>query len=64
MNLIGTGYGVLTDHADDFGFTPGATGMLKLHQIALFKPDFKVDHPKYYPGELWPVETIEIHELG
>ena len=65
MNIIGTGYGTLTDHAADFGFTPGATGMLKLHQICLFKPDFKVDHPKYDPVylDLWPVETVEIHEL-
>ena len=66
LNIIGTGYGVLTDHAADFGFTPGATGMLKLHQLVLIKPDLKEDHPKYSPlyGELWLVETIEIHELG
>ena len=66
MNIIGTGYGELTDRAADFGFTPGATGMLKLHQICLFKPDFKEDHPNYDPGyfDLWPVETVEIHELG
>lgn len=65
MNLIGTGYGVLTDHAADFGLTPGAIGMLKLHQICLFKPDFGEDHPNYDPlyGDLWPVETVEIHEL-
>jgi hypothetical protein len=39
--------------------------MLKLHQIALFKPDFGDDHPNYDPvyHDLWPVETIEIHEL-
>lgn len=65
LNIIGTGYGILTDHAADFGFTPGATGMLKLHQISLFKPDFKESHPNYDPiyGDLWPVETVEIQEL-
>ena len=63
MNLVGTGYGILTDHAADLGFTPGATGMLKLHQIALAKPE---DHPNYDPiyGDFWPVETVEIYELG
>ena len=65
INIIGTGYGTLTDHAADFGYTPGAMGMLKLHQIALFKPDFKSKHPNYDPVyyDLWPVETVEIHEL-
>jgi len=65
MNIVGTGYGVFTDHAADFGFTPGATGMLKLHQICLYKPDFKIDHPNYDPlyGDLWLVETVELHEL-
>jgi hypothetical protein len=65
IHIVGTGYGTLTDHAADFGYTPGATGMLKLHQIALFKPDFGDDHPNYDPvyHDLWPVETIEIHEL-
>jgi len=63
LNIVGTGYGELTDHAADFGFTPGATGMLKLHQVALAKPE---DHPNYDPiyGDFWPVETVEIHELG
>ncbi|NVM18508.1 MAG: hypothetical protein HWN80_12400 [Candidatus Lokiarchaeota archaeon] len=66
LNLVGTGYGILTDHAADLGFTPGAMGMLKYHQISLYKPDFKVDHPKYDPdyGDLWPIETVEIYELG
>ena len=62
LNIVGTGYGTLTDHAADFGFTPGATGMLNLHQIALAKPE---DHPNYDPiyGDFWPIETVEIHEL-
>ena len=57
----------LTEHAVELGFAEnaGAMGMLKLHQIALFKPDFKEDHPKYDPfyGDLWPVETVEVFEL-
>ena len=64
LNIIGTGYGTLTEHSADFGFTPGALGMLKLHQVALVKPALKEDHPKYYPPELWPVETVEIYEIG
>ena len=62
IHIVGTGYGILTNHAADFGFTPGAAGMLKLHQIALAKPE---DHPNYDPiyGDFWPIETVEIHEL-
>ena len=56
VNIHGIGYGTLTEHAVELGFaeTAGATGMLKLHQIALFKPDLKEGHPKYDPvfGEL------------
>ncbi|MFX1414553.1 MAG: hypothetical protein ACFFA2_12055 [Promethearchaeota archaeon] len=65
-NIIGTGYGILTEHAAAYGFTPGELGMVKVHQICLFKPDFKETHPKYDPfyGDLWPVETVEIHEIG
>jgi hypothetical protein len=67
VNIHGIGYGTLTEHAVELGFAEnaGAMGMLKLHQIALFKPDFKEDHPKYDPfyGDLWPVETVEIFEL-
>lgn len=67
-NVIGTGYGLLTEHAVELGFAKnvGALGMLKLHQICLYKPDLKVDHPKYDPifGDLWPIETVEIFELN
>lgn len=67
VNIHGIGYGTLTEHAVELGFaeTAGATGMLKLHQIALFKPDFKPEHPKYDAdwGDFWPVETIEIFEM-
>ncbi len=68
INIIGTGFGTLTEHAVELGFAEnaGATGMVRLHQIALFKPDFKEGHPKYDPyyGDLWPVETVEIHEMS
>ena len=67
VNIYGIGYGTLTEHAVELGFaeTAGAAGMVKLHQISLFKPDFKETHPNYDPfyGDLWPIETIEIHEL-
>ena len=67
VNIHGIGYGVLTEHAVELGFaeTAGAAGMVKLHQISLFKPDFKETHPNYDPfyGDLWPIETIEIYEL-
>ena len=68
VNIHGIGYGTLTERAVELGFatTAGATGMLKLHQIGLFKPDLKEGHPKYYPGDgdLWPVETVEIIEMS
>ena len=68
VNIIGTGFGTLTERAVELGFaeTAGATGMVRLHQIALFKPDLNEEHPKYDPfwGELWPVETVEIHEMS
>lgn len=68
VNIIGTGYGTLTEHAVELGFanTAGALGMVRLHQIALFKPNLKDTHPNYDPdfGDLWPVETIEIFEIG
>ncbi|MFX0076530.1 MAG: hypothetical protein ACFE96_13895 [Candidatus Hermodarchaeota archaeon] len=67
VNIHGIGYGTLTEHAVELGFAEnaGSMGMLLLHEIALYKPDFKEDHPKYDPyfGDLWPVETIEIFEL-
>ena len=70
-NIIGTGYGLLTEHAANWGYTPGAVGMVKLHQMCLFKPQFNHTsehpiHPKWDPVwfDLWPVETIEIHEIG
>jgi hypothetical protein len=67
-NIHGIGYGTLTEHAVELGFaeTVGANGMLNLHEISLYKPDFKEDHPKYDPifGDLWPVETIDIQEMG
>ncbi|MFX1567051.1 MAG: hypothetical protein ACFFCV_01640 [Promethearchaeota archaeon] len=66
-NIHGIGYGTLTERAVELGFaeTAGATGMVNLHEICLFKPDFEEGHPKYDPGygDLWPVETIEIHEI-
>lgn len=68
MNLHGIGYGTLTERAVELGFaeTAGGIGMLKLHMIALFKPDFKEDHPNYDPmlGDFWPVDTVEIIELS
>jgi hypothetical protein len=65
LHVVGNGYGILTNHAADFGFTPGVMGRVKLHQIALIKPDLNGNPPKYDPeyDYLWPVETIEIHEL-
>jgi hypothetical protein len=67
VNIHGIGYGTLTERAVELGFavTAGAIGMLELHQIALFNPDLKEDHPKYDAdyGDLWPVETIEITEI-
>ncbi|MHA2289413.1 MAG: hypothetical protein ACXABG_11570 [Promethearchaeota archaeon] len=68
MDITGTGFGILTERAVELGFAEnaGALGRVRLHQISLFKPDLKDEHPKYDPsyGDLWPVETIEIHEIG
>jgi len=67
FRIVGTGYGILTPHAADFGYTPGAIGMLKLHQMMIYKPDLKADHPKYdtYFGlGFYPVKTVEIYEIG
>ena len=68
VNIHGIGFGTLTEHAVEMGFaeTAGTLGMLKIHQIALFKPDLKDDHPNYDPsyGDLWPVESIQIFELS
>jgi len=70
-SVVGTGYGLLTEHAVELGFAKnvGALGMLKLHQICLFKPNLPDIVPKYIKyspvyGELWPVETVEIYELN
>jgi hypothetical protein len=67
-NIIGTGYGILTEHAVELGYAKnaGALGMVKLHQICLFKPDLPDTIPKYDPiyGDLWPIETIEIHQIS
>jgi hypothetical protein len=66
VNIHGIGYGTLTERAVELGFaeSAGNTGKLMLHQIALFKPDLKDDHPKYDEmwGDLWPVETIDIQD--
>jgi len=68
INIHGICYGTLTERAVELGFaeTAGAPGMVKLHSIALFKPDFKETHPKYDPfyGDLWPVDSIEVYELS
>lgn len=68
ISISGTGFGTLTERAVELGFaeTAGAMGRVRLHQIALFKPDFKVDHPKYDAsyGDFWPVENIEIFEMS
>lgn len=68
VDIHGIGYGTLTERAVELGFTEtaGATAMVLLHQIALFKPDLKDGHPKYDPfyGEMWPVETVEIYEMS
>lgn len=68
VNIIGTGFGILTERAVELGFaeTAGSMGRVRVHQIALFKPDFEEGHPKYDPlyGDLWPVEQIEIFEMS
>lgn len=68
INIHGIGYGTFTERAVELGFaeTAGAPGMVELHQIALYKPDLKDDHPKYDPdwGDLWPVETVEVYEMS
>lgn len=64
LKIVGTGYGIFTEHAAEFGFTPGAQGKAFINQILLFKPQLNPDHPKMYYPELWPIETVEIHEIG
>lgn len=68
INIHGIGYGTLTERAVELGFaeTAGVPGMVELHHIALFKPDFKETHPKYDPfyGDLWPVDSVEVYELS
>lgn len=68
VNIIGTGFGILTERAVELGFasTAGVPGRVRLHQIALVKPDFIETHPKYDPfyGEMWPCEQVEIFEMS
>ncbi len=45
----GTGYGIFTEFAEDFGFTPGVEGMFYLFQ--------------YGEGFYWPYEMLDVYEL-
>ncbi len=68
FDIHGIGYGTITEHAVELGYaeTAGALGMVIFHQKCLFKPDFDEDHPNYMPNlnGLYPIETVEIHELS
>jgi hypothetical protein len=50
---IGFGCGTFTEYAAKFGFTPGATGKVFLHQEAYISPEGE---------EIWPYEVIEVFE--
>ncbi len=66
FKMVGTGYGILTSHAADFGYTAGAMAMVKLHSVIMYKPDLREDHPNYDTNwglSFMPVATIEIHEI-
>jgi len=52
---IGFGSGTFTDLARTFGFTPGETGVVYLHQEGYVTPEGE---------EIWPYETIELYEIG
>lgn len=52
---IGFGSGTFTDCASTFGFTPGETGVVYLHQEGYLTPEGE---------EIWPYETIELYEIG
>jgi len=64
-NYFGTGFGTLTSHAADFGFTPGKTGMVKFHDIMIQNSghSFDIDHPQFYNG-IYPAWAVEIHEMN
>ena len=51
--ITGSGTGVFTEYADDFGldFTPGDSAKLKLVQVGILKGDEMV----------WPVEVLNFH---
>jgi hypothetical protein len=63
-HINGKGYGTFSEAAAPF-FTPGANGKVTLNQIFLLKPQLEgLDINKLYGTELWPIELINIQQIG
>jgi hypothetical protein len=64
MKTTGKGYGTFSENAAPF-FTPGATGMVTLNQMSLTMPQLEgLEINKLYGTELWPVELINVQQIG
>ncbi len=59
--LTGTGYGIFTDNAATYDFTPEEKGKVFVNQLMLSKPQLEgLKINKLYDTELWPVEIINV----
>ena len=61
---VGHGTGIFTHYAEsELGFTSGEEGMMTMNQRALIHPAFQNDF-KGALGDCFPVEIINVHEVG
>ena len=60
-HITGSGTGFFTEHAAQYGFTPGDSAKVKLNQLGIIKPNLKLEHPKYDGFYLWPAELTFFH---
>jgi hypothetical protein len=59
----GQGRGIFTAWAANFGFTPGEQGMMTINQRGLIRTAFQNGF-KGALGDLFPVEFINVHQIG
>jgi len=63
MSAVGHGTGIFTDYAENFGFTSGEKGMMIINQRGLVHAALRNGF-KGALGDLFPVEIINVHEIG
>ncbi|MFX1377883.1 MAG: hypothetical protein ACFFA4_02220 [Promethearchaeota archaeon] len=63
MSGVGHGVGIFTDYAENFGFTSGEKGMMTINQRGLVHAALRNGF-KGALGDLFPVEIINVHEIG